>query len=135
MTTDSQGTLYLCGLFSSTIYKRSGTEPLQFTAIAGPAAGLKQPLAPVFDKSDNLYFIDFGNRQIRRISPDGTMTTLAGQPANAALSDGQGNAVGFVDPRQLLLLRRREFPGGRWHPTAPDDPRWHGHHLAARASC
>ena len=120
---DSKGTLYLSALVSSAVYRLTGTQPLEFAAIAGPAAGLKQPLSPVFDKSDNLYFIDFGNRQVRRISPDATMTTLAGQPANTALSDGQGNAAGLVDPRQLLLLPDGNFllvDGTRLRRMTPD---------------
>lgn len=123
IATDSQGIVYVAGLTSSTIYKRTGSEPLQFTAIAGPAAGLKQPLSPVFDKSDNLYFIDFNNHQIRRISPDGTITTLAGQPAHTTLADGQGNAAGFVDPRQLLLMPDGSFlvvDGTRLRRMSPD---------------
>jgi sugar lactone lactonase YvrE len=123
IATDSQGVVYVAGLTSSTIYKRTGSEPLEFTAIAGPAAGLKQPLSPVFDKTDNLYFIDFGNRQIRRISRDGTLTTLAGQPAQTTLADGQGNAVGFADPRQLLLMPDGSFlvvDGNRLRRMSPD---------------
>ncbi|PIQ96051.1 MAG: hypothetical protein COV67_11640 [Nitrospinae bacterium CG11_big_fil_rev_8_21_14_0_20_56_8] len=46
----------------------------------GPAvsAMLKNPSAAAFDSKGNMYISDMGNNRIRKISPDGTITTFAG---------------------------------------------------------
>jgi RHS repeat-associated protein len=51
-----------------------------FSGDGGPAieAGLYNPLEIVLDSDGTLYFWDSGNRRIRRIGPDGIITTVAG---------------------------------------------------------
>jgi len=63
----------------------------------GAAAAFHTPSALALDHLGNLYVADTGNHAIRKIAPDGTVTTLAGggQPGYA---DGQGRAARFNGP-------------------------------------
>ncbi|CAI2719302.1 NHL domain-containing protein [Nitrospina watsonii] len=47
----------------------------------GPAtqAMLKQPACIAFDSKGNLYITDMGNNRIRKVTPDGIITTIAGR--------------------------------------------------------
>ncbi|HWD90372.1 MAG TPA: hypothetical protein VG367_19730 [Mucilaginibacter sp.] len=47
----------------------------------GTSAVLWQPTALAFDASGNLYFSDSGNNVIRKVTPDGNVTTFAGTGA------------------------------------------------------
>jgi len=72
----------------------------------GPAGGatLSQPAGIVFDGAGNLYVADAGNHRIRKISPQGVITTVAG--GGSALGDG-GPATGamLASPQGLALDR------------------------------
>ncbi|WP_379786159.1 hypothetical protein [Massilia niabensis] len=61
----------------------------------------------VLDRAGNLYFSDSSNRNIRKLSPDGIMSTLAGNMvANSSRSgsaDGQGAAAEFSSPGSLAI--------------------------------
>ncbi len=52
------------------------------------AAKIYYPLAPVFDGAGNIYFCDFANDRIRKIAPDGRITTVAGSGARGFAGDG-----------------------------------------------
>src|SRR5579863_1910210 len=56
----------------------------------GPAtsAQLCGAQTPAVDVSGNIYFFDYGNARIRKITPDGTITTIAGTGAHGASGDG-----------------------------------------------
>ena len=41
-------------------------------------AGLGVPMGVAVDRAGNVYVADFGNSTIRKITPDGTVSTLAG---------------------------------------------------------
>jgi streptogramin lyase len=60
----------------------------------GPAAQFSNPTDLVIDKSGNLYVADNGNAVVRKIIPNGSVTTFAtlptGTPGGTAL-DGSGN--------------------------------------------
>ncbi|MFQ5508667.1 MAG: NHL repeat-containing protein [Leptospirillia bacterium] len=49
-----------------------------------------------------LYVTDFGNNRIRRIDPDGEVTTLAGS-GEAGFADGLGEAAAFYGPNALVI--------------------------------
>ena len=86
----------------------------------GTAAGFKQPSGLALDFSGNLYVADTGNDTIRRVSPSGVVTTVAGSrrpgygngTALSALFHGpEGIAVGpdgviFVADTQNHVIRR-----------------------------
>jgi hypothetical protein len=70
---------------------------------AGAAAKFNQPHGIAVDGGGfNVYVADSGNGAIRKISSDGTVTTLAGGP-NTADSDGAGALAGFAFPMGIAL--------------------------------
>lgn len=50
----------------------------------GPTARFNAPLGIAVDKNDNVIVADFRNHRIRRVAPDGTVTTVAGTIAGFA---------------------------------------------------
>src|SRR5436190_19509098 len=58
----------------------AGTGWPSFSGDGGPAtaAMLANPQVPTVDASGNVYFADAGNFRIRKITPDGTISTVAG---------------------------------------------------------
>jgi len=63
-----------------------------FRGDGGPASSsrLNTPYGIAFDRSGNLYIADLGNNRVRKVSPDGTIATIAGTdslmaPRNVAL--------------------------------------------------
>ncbi|HEX6792787.1 MAG TPA: hypothetical protein VF304_02965 [Casimicrobiaceae bacterium] len=61
----------------------------------GPAARFYQPEGIAIDVAENLYVTDTGNFTLRKIAPDGTVTTLAGTAGSSGRDDGVGNAGRF----------------------------------------
>ncbi|MGX4640513.1 gluconolaconase [Massilia sp. SYSU DXS3249] len=71
----------------------------------GATAAFHTPSALAFDRRGNLYVADTGNHAIRKIAPDGSVATLAGdgQPGHA---DGQGRAARFHAPVGIAVDQR-----------------------------
>lgn len=59
--------------------------------------------AIAIDASGNLYLTDSLNHNVRKITPAGIVTTLAGTPGVAGDADGQGSAASFNGPRGIAL--------------------------------
>jgi uncharacterized protein (TIGR03437 family) len=104
-----------------TISTLAGTGIAGYSGDGGPAAKaqLNLPYGLAADGSGNLYVADVGNDRVRRISPDGTITTVAGTGAKGSLGDG-GLAVNaqLLTPRNLAVdaagnLFISEFEGQR----------------------
>jgi streptogramin lyase len=55
------------------------------------------------DKWANVYVSDKDNFVIRKITPDGQVTTIAGKPGVPGFSDGSGEAARFKDPHGLAV--------------------------------
>ena len=64
---------------------------------AGSNASFSAPSGIAVDAAGNAYVADYGNNLIRKISPGGVVTTLAGSGA-ASSADGMGTAASFFDP-------------------------------------
>jgi sugar lactone lactonase YvrE len=67
----------------------------------GSAARFAMPRGIAIDGKDNLYVTDEGNSNIRKITSEGVVTTLAGTAGKAGTADGKGLAAQFGAPRSL----------------------------------
>lgn len=59
--------------------------------------------AIAIDASGNLYLADSRNHNVRKITPAGVVTTLAGTTGVAGDADGQGSAASFNGPRGIAI--------------------------------
>jgi len=66
---------------------------------AGAAARFSSPAGLATDASGNVYVADFGNHTIRKITPAGVVTTLAGKASTRGNDNGNGAAARFNSPR------------------------------------
>ncbi|MCA2964562.1 MAG: hypothetical protein INH40_11695 [Acidobacteriaceae bacterium] len=109
------GSLYFAELHSHRIARLLPTGRLQLIAGTGfagdapenvPAAPARPhtPTPPPFDPAGNLYIADQGNHKIRRISPDGIITTLAGTGAAGFSGDGGPAAAARLNLPNALAL-------------------------------
>ncbi|QEC79292.1 IPT/TIG domain-containing protein [Mucilaginibacter ginsenosidivorax] len=67
----------------------------------GKAAGFKYPYAGVCDLFGNLYVADITNGLIRKVTPDGVVTTFAG--GGHYPNDGTGKTAGFYGPAGITI--------------------------------
>ncbi|MDR3744580.1 MAG: Ig-like domain repeat protein [Acidobacteriaceae bacterium] len=71
---------------------------------AATSAGLALPRGLTVDASGNLYLADSANHRIRRISPAGVITTVAGQGTEAFVGDGGSASAASLDsPRSVAI--------------------------------
>jgi sugar lactone lactonase YvrE len=73
------------------------------TDAKGEAARFKNPTDVAVDANGVVFVADSLNHTIRRITPDGVVTTLAGNPGVAGSADGAGNTARFNRPVALAL--------------------------------
>lgn len=71
----------------------------------GPKADarFRDPRGLAFDAAGNLYVADTGNHTIRRISPAGVVSTMAGSPGAAGSTDGSGVNARFLSPQGIAV--------------------------------
>jgi sugar lactone lactonase YvrE len=69
----------------------------------GSAASFNGPFAVAVDNAGNLYVSDSGNNTIRKISPGGSVVTLAGLPGYSGSTDGSGSDARFWNPQGLVV--------------------------------
>ncbi len=68
----------------------------------GTAAQFDTPRAVALDADGNVYVADEGNHLIRKIAPDGTVTTIAGS-GTVGFADAKGTAAAFHTPRGIAV--------------------------------
>jgi sugar lactone lactonase YvrE len=105
---DSAGNLYVTDSANNTIRKITSTGKV--TTLAGKAgsaggtdgvgaaASFNNPTGIACDASGNLYVCDSDNCAIRKITPAGQVTTVAGKAGSVGGADGSGAAATFNDP-------------------------------------
>ena len=111
ITTDSAGNLYVADQVNHTIRKitpagtvttLAGTAGVSGSADGiGAAAQFRNPFAIVADAAGNLYVADAINSTIRRITPAGAVTTLAGTAGSYGVADGSGPTAQFNVPQGI----------------------------------
>jgi sugar lactone lactonase YvrE len=115
---DSSGNLFLSDITNhrvrkvtpaGTITTIAGTGANGFTGDGGPAtlAQLGQPMGLAVDPTGNLYLADYWDHAIRKVSTNGTITTLAGGPSGGTSIFGGtfGGFGGDGGPASAALLR------------------------------
>jgi sugar lactone lactonase YvrE len=110
---DSSDNLYVCDVFNHTI--RKITPAGVVTTIAGTAgstgsvdgtgtaARFNNPIGITIDSSNNLYVCDGLNHTIRKITPAGVVTTIAGSAGTYGSTDGTGTAARFQQPLGITI--------------------------------
>src|SRR5262249_16969908 len=68
----------------------AGVGSAGFAGDGGPSisAQINEPSGIAFDSGGSLYIADTGNNRVRKVSPSGTMTTVAGHGAPGFTGDG-----------------------------------------------
>ncbi|MNK10166.1 Serine/threonine-protein kinase PknD [compost metagenome] len=102
---DKDGNFYLADRGNHSIRKYTASTS-SFTTLAGGTQGyedgkgasakFKAPSQLALDEAGNIYVTDRGNFSIRKITPAGVVTTLAGN-GTAVSTDGKGSEAGFND--------------------------------------
>jgi len=69
----------------------------------GSVARFNYPTGVILDGSNNVYIADSGNSTIRKVTPAGVVTTLAGVPGTRGAADGSTTIATFYDPQALAL--------------------------------
>lgn len=83
----------------------SATISVQPAPVSGTAARFSQPSGIATDTGNNIYVADRGNNTIRKITPEGTVTTLAGLAGASGYVDGTGIAARFSQPLAVAANR------------------------------
>ncbi len=110
---DAAGTIYVADTNNSTLRKiaasgvvttLAGVATLTGTADGvGAAARFNFPFGLATDAAGSVYVADHGNSVIRKVAPDGTVTTVAGSAGLSGTADGTGNLARFDHPSAVAL--------------------------------
>jgi sugar lactone lactonase YvrE len=69
----------------------------------GTAARFSDPFGVAVDGTGNVFVADCSNNTIRKITPSGVVTTLAGTAGSSGSADGTGAAARFGDPEGVAV--------------------------------
>lgn len=110
---DANGNVYVTDTANHTIRKITAAGVVStFAGLAGQpgtangtggAARFNSPLSLALDAAGNLYVADTANHAIRKVSPAGVVTTLAGWPGTGGSGDGVGESARFNSPSGIAL--------------------------------
>jgi sugar lactone lactonase YvrE len=106
---DSSGNLYVADAGNLTVRRidaAGNVSTLAGSGVRGTADGTSREASFFYirgiavDPANNVYVADTGNKNIRKISPAGVVTTLAGSGATGSV-DGEGSAAQFLGPSSV----------------------------------
>lgn len=69
----------------------------------GAAACFRSPIGAAVDAAGTVYVPDMGNHVIRKITPAGVVSTLAGAAGSSGSADGVGPAARFSSPTSVAV--------------------------------
>jgi sugar lactone lactonase YvrE len=70
---------------------------------AGAMAFFNSPLGVALDATGNVYVADTRNRVIRKVTPGGVVTTVAGRPGDIGSADGSSSVAQFTNPVAITI--------------------------------
>jgi sugar lactone lactonase YvrE len=110
---DSSGNVYVADTYGSTIRKitpagvvttlAGKTEEPGSSDGTGADASFSNPIGVAVDSNGNVYVADAGNATIRKITPAGAVTTLAGAAGQTGSADGPGADARFNYPEGVAV--------------------------------
>ncbi len=119
VTTDAAGNVYFTSLHSvfrmgsaGQLVRFAGTSRKGFSGDGGPAnaAQLFNPAGVAIDAAGNVYIADSGNHRVRRVTPDGTIATIAGSgTAGFAGDNGPAVAARLDTPAAVVINPNGQF--------------------------
>jgi sugar lactone lactonase YvrE len=113
MATDAAGNVYVADLYNQTIRKITPTGLVSTLAGlagqggstdgTGSGALFQGPAGLATDTAGNVYVADSGNYTIRKITPAGVVSTIAGVAGQIGSADGTGSAARFNFPYSIAI--------------------------------
>ncbi|HYR29289.1 MAG TPA: hypothetical protein VEU30_12540 [Thermoanaerobaculia bacterium] len=113
MTIDANENVIIADRGNHTIRRMTpGGEVTTIAGVAGEAghrdgassqALFNRPVGVAVDARGNVYVTEEGNHTVRKIAPNGRVTTVAGQPGAAGPADGMGEGAQFNRPAMLAI--------------------------------
>ncbi len=113
VTVDSAGTVSVADQNNNTIRKIDASTVVTTLAgsafASGAADGVRDaarflnPCGVTMDSAGNGYVADYNNHTIRKITPGGGVTTLAGLAGNSGSADGTGSDARFYNPTGVTV--------------------------------
>jgi len=111
---DALGNLYLADRFNHCVRKVDpdgiittvvGNGSQGYSGDGGPAteASLSNPFDVALDTSGNLYIADWGNKRVRKVDPDGIITTVVGNGSQSYSGDSGPAILASMTPFSLAL--------------------------------
>ena len=109
---DSKGNLYITDARNQRIRKITpagavttfaGTGYVGYADGQAEASMFNSPMGIAVDSKDNVYVADQNNRVIRKITPAGEVSTVAGKPGYVGNSNGLGSQATFYLPSGLAI--------------------------------
>lgn len=116
IVTTKDGTIYLADFSNNRVRKittdgvvstLAGSGVAGFVNAKGTAASFNLPLDLTLDNDENIYLLDRKNHALRKITPDGTVSTLAGDGISD-LVDGEGSSARFNTPVGITFDSKEE---------------------------
>lgn len=121
---DSSGNVYVADTNNNTIRKitpsgavttLAGSAGTTLENSAGSSDGLGRnarfngPIGLALDAAGNLFIADRGNHSVRRLTPAGVVSTVAGLSGVAGSASGTGNAIRFNQPYSIAITSSGNF--------------------------
>jgi sugar lactone lactonase YvrE len=114
---DQDGALYISDILNSAIRKittfrvttLAGSGTPGHLDSSGSEAKFNAPQGLAVDNDNNIYVADSANHVIRKIYPDGRVTTIAGSAKNPGFTDGRGTEARFDTPMGITYTSKGDL--------------------------